>query len=95
MSRKKSQASKGWGEARQQKSGQRAGEQGVDSDKESSGEGQFPAQTENLVHTSSWDETILQGRGSPEPAGGRGQGGSTHLPHWQNWTRDRKRFRFQ
>ena len=34
----------------------RIGEQGADiGDKGSSGRGQFPAQTENLLHTSSWD----------------------------------------
>lgn len=55
----------------ERKSGQRAGEQGTDSDKESFGEGQFPAQTENLLHTSPWDGTILwvEGAQSLQEAG--------------------------
>ena len=58
-----------------QKTGPRAGEQGGDlSDKDSSREGQFPTQTENLLHASSRDGTA-PGRGSPEHAVGRGWGG--------------------
>lgn len=77
VNRERNQAGR-WGDVKpgSQKPGPRAGEQGGDLSDEDSGstEGQFPTQTENLLHASSWDGTA-PGRGSPEQAVGRGWAG--------------------